>query len=124
MNKKIIIPLTVVILVIAAGFAWWQLSRRTTKPLGEPFRITMHLWPGYYHSYIAQEQGFFSDEGVNVELSLIEDIDANLKAFVDGQADAAFGLQSDAILLASKVIPKEKQQGIVDMLVELFCRFT
>jgi len=83
----------------------WQLSIRSTKPLREPFKITMHLWPGYYHSYIAQEQGFFSDEGVNVELTMIEDIDKNLKAFVEGKADAAFGLESDAILLVSKGIP-------------------
>ena len=101
-KKATVVGVVLVILVLVAGFAWWQLSLRATKPAGEPFRITMHLWPGYYHSYIAQEQGFFSDEEVNVELALLEDVDANLQAFVDGKADAAFGLQSDAILLASQ----------------------
>lgn len=77
----------------------------TSQQSGEPFKITMHLWPGYYHAFIAKEKGYFSDQGVNVELTIVEDIDANLQAFVDGKADAAFGLQSDAILLAAQGLP-------------------
>ena len=65
----------------------------------------MHKWPGYTHSYIAQEKGFFEDEGVNVELVLIENIDDNLQYFKAGKADAAFGLQSDAMLLSAEGIP-------------------
>ena len=68
-------------------------------------KITMHLWPGYFHSFIAQEKGFFEDEGVNVELVLIENIDDNLQFFKEGKADAAFGLQSDAMLLYSQGVP-------------------
>lgn len=93
--------LVAVILAGAVYLLQWGIS-----PLkGDPFKITMHLWPGYYHSFIAMEKGFFADEGVNVELAIVEDIDANLQAFVDGKADAAFGLQSDAILLAAEGIP-------------------
>ena len=55
-----------------------------------------------FSGYIAKEQGFFLEEGVNVEITLVEDIDANLQNFVAGKADAAFGLQSDAYLLASQ----------------------
>ena len=105
MNKKFISAFILLILVMVAGFTWWQVSLRATKPAGEPFRITMALYPGYYHSYIAQEQGFFRNEGVNVELTLREEVPASLQAFVDGKADAAFGLQSDAILLASQGVP-------------------
>jgi len=65
-------------------------------------KITMHKWPGYTHSYIAQEKGFFEDEGVNVELVLIENIDDSLQYFKAGKADAAFGLQSDAMLLSAE----------------------
>ncbi len=90
--------------VIVAG-AIYFLQSATSPPKGDPFKITMHLWPGYYHSFIAMEKGFFADEGVNVELAIVEDIDANLQAFVDGKADAAFGLQSDAMLLAARGIP-------------------
>jgi len=71
----------------------------------EPVKITMHKWPGYTHSYIAQEKGFFEDEGVNVELVLIENIDDSLQYFKEGKADAAFGLQSDAMLLSAAGVP-------------------
>lgn len=97
MKGKIIIS-TIVLAIIVVGIFMLQ-SNTEKKIIGKPLRVTLHLWPGYYHSFIAQEQGFFRDEGVNLELTLIEDVDANLKAFVDGRADAAFGLQSDAMLL-------------------------
>ncbi len=53
-----------------------------------------------YKSMIVAEGGppyRREEEGVNVELKIVEDIDANLQAFVDGKADAAFGLQSEAL---------------------------
>ncbi|MCH7867542.1 MAG: ABC transporter substrate-binding protein [Myxococcales bacterium] len=65
----------------------------------------MHLWPGYAHAYIAQEKGFFKEEGVEVELNLIEGVEDNLEHFREGNADAAFGLQSDAMLLSAQGIP-------------------
>jgi len=104
MNRKTIISISALLVVLIAVFAGWYTTiiTTTTTTLGEPFRLTQHLWPGYYHSYIAKDQGFFAEGGVNVEITLIEEIDANLQAFVDGKADAAFGLQSDAYLLASK----------------------
>ncbi len=105
MKKKSITAFVLLILVMVAGFTWWQVSLRATKPAGEPFRITIPLWAGHFHSFIAQEQGFFSDEGVNVELTLREDLDVSMQAFIDGKAEAAFGLQSDAILLASQGVP-------------------
>jgi len=103
MSKKIVIGI-IAVAVIIGGFIWLQ-NFTTTTSLGEPLKLTQHLWPGYYHSYIAKEQGFFEDEGVIVEITLVEDIDANLQSFVDGKADVAFGLQSDAYLLASKGVP-------------------
>jgi len=89
------------LVIIGVGIFMME-SNSEKKIVGKPLRVSMHRWPGYYHSFIAQEQGFFREEGVNVELTLIEDIDANLKAFIDGKSDAAFGLQSDAMLHFSK----------------------
>ena len=65
----------------------------------------MNLWPGFVHTYIAEEKGFFKEEGVEVELTLIEGIDDNLKHFQEGKADLAFGPQSDAMLLAARGVP-------------------
>jgi len=68
--------------------------------------ITMHKWPGYFHAFIAEEKGFFADEGVKVKLELYEGIDDSLKNFETNDfVDAAFGLQSDAMLLFAKGVP-------------------
>ena len=101
-KRNLIFVIAAVAVVAAGAFSLWP---ATPPPKGEPFKVTMHLWPGYYHSFIARDKGFFEEEGVNVELTIVEDIDANIQAFVDGKADAAFGLQSDAILLAAKGLP-------------------
>ena len=103
MNKKlfIIVGVTAVMIGISIFFSS-DIYQSTFQ--NESVKITMHKWPGYAHSYIAQEKGFFEDEGVNVELVLIENIDDNIQYFKDGKADAAFGLQSDAMLLSAEGI--------------------
>ncbi len=101
-NRNLIFAIAAFAVVAAGAYSLWPAA---SPPKGEPFKVTMHLWPGYYHSFIAREKGFFEEAGVNVELTIVEDIDANIQAFVDGKADAAFGLQSDAILLAARGLP-------------------
>ena len=103
MNKRLTFGIIVGISVLAAVvFLSSSIFQETLQQ--EPIKITMHLWPGYYHSFIAQERGFFQDEGVNVELVINENIDDSLQYFKEGKADAAFGLQSDAMLLAAQGI--------------------
>lgn len=102
LNKKL--PIIVVVVMIGISIFFSSYIYQSTFQ-NESVKITMHKWPGYAHSYIAQEKGFFEDEGVNVELVLIENIDDNLQYFKDGKADAAFGLQSDAMLLSAEGIP-------------------
>jgi len=93
----------VLVLAVGAGILVWQLVQDSMRR--DPIRLTMHLWPGYAHAYIAQEKGYFKEEGVDVELNLIEDIADNIKYFRDGNADALFGLQSDAMRLAAEGFP-------------------
>ena len=93
----------VLVLALGAGILLRQLISDSTQQI--PIRITMHLWPGYAHAYIAQEKGFFKEEGVEVKLDLIEEIDDNLKHFREDKLDAAFGLQSDAMLIAAQGVP-------------------
>ena len=104
MNKKLFIIVGVAAVMIGISIFFSSDIYQSTFQ-NEPVKITMHKWPGYAHSYIAQEKGFFEDEGVNVELVLIENIDDNLQYFKEGKADAAFGLQSDAMLLSAEGIP-------------------
>ena len=102
MNRNIAITAAVVIAFVIGTSIF--VSSDIYQPISQDnsVKITMHKWPGYFHSFIAEEKRFFAEEGVNVELQLIENIDDNLQVFKDGKADAAFGLQSDAMLLAAE----------------------
>jgi len=93
MNKNILFIILLVTILVISGCAKVVEEK-------EPIKLTMHLWPGYVHSYIAQEKGFFEEEGVEVELIINEDIQENINFFLNRRADLAFGLQSDAMKLA------------------------
>lgn len=61
MRKKATLVAVVLVIALAAGIKLWPFIPSSTSR--NPIRITMHLWPGYAHSYIAQEKGFFKEEG-------------------------------------------------------------
>ena len=54
----------------------------------EPLKIGHSTWVGYGPFYIAQEKGFFEEEGVSVELLVMEDVKTRLPAIAAGQVDA------------------------------------
>jgi len=104
LNKKLFIVVGVAAVMIGISiFFSSDIYQSTTQ--NNSVKITMHLWPGYFHSFIAEKKGFFEEEGVIVELIINENIDDNIQYFKEGKADAAFGLQSDAMLLAAEGIP-------------------
>ena len=63
----------------------------------EPLKVAHSTWVGYGPFYIAQEQGFFEDEGLEVELILMEDVKTRMPALAAGQIDAA-ATTVDAVL--------------------------
>ena len=70
MRKTATVVGIVLVIALTASISLWIFLRGSTSR--DPIRITMHLWPGYVHTYIAQEKGFFKEEGVEVALNLIE----------------------------------------------------
>ena len=55
----------------------------------EPLKVAHSTWVGYGPFYIAQEQGFFEDEGLEVKLILMEDVKTRMPALAAGRVDAA-----------------------------------
>lgn len=55
--------------------------------LAEPLRVAHSTWVGYGPFYIARDKGFFAEEGVEVELSIIEQTPMKMGAFNAGQID-------------------------------------
>lgn len=54
----------------------------------EPLRIGYSTWVGYGPFFIAQEQGYFAEEGVEVELVLVEDTSVRFAAMTAGDLQA------------------------------------
>ncbi len=61
----------------------------TTAVGAEPLKIAHSTWVGYGPFYIAQEKGFFEEEGLDVDLILMEDTKTRVPALAAGRIDAA-----------------------------------
>jgi NitT/TauT family transport system substrate-binding protein len=77
-GRSILIAGAILLGVMAAGSA-----------SAEPLKLGHSTWVGYGPLYIAQEKGFFADEGVEVELIVMEDPKIRFPALAAGQIDVA-----------------------------------
>ena len=104
MNKKIL-SLIVIIAAVAATFAWSkQIHKSNPQVLGiqktqSKLRLGVNTWVGYGPFWLAQDKGFFKDEGMEVEISVIED-SAQRKAAVLNKNIDALGDTVDLLVLA------------------------
>jgi len=55
--------------------------------MAEPLKLAHSTWVGYGPFYIAQEKGFFADEGVEIELSVMENTPLKMGALMAGRVD-------------------------------------
>jgi NitT/TauT family transport system substrate-binding protein len=55
----------------------------------EPLKLAHSTWVGYGPLYIAKEKGSFADEGLEVELIVMEDPKVRFPALAAGQIDVA-----------------------------------
>ena len=98
---RIIAVLAVIIFVFCAVTEFPEKARATEK---KPIKIAVLVWPGYAHSYIAQEKGFFAKYEVNVELILREGYIEVLDLCKNGEVDGVFTLLPDVVILNSEGI--------------------
>ena len=61
----------------------------TGSASAEPLKLGHSTWVGYGPLYIAKEKGFFDEEGVEVELIVMEDPKLRFPALAAGQIDVA-----------------------------------
>ncbi len=72
--------------LMAGAFALGILG--TGSASAEPLRLAFSTWVGYGPFYVAQEKGFFKDEGVDVKLIIIEDTKIRIPTLAAGKIDA------------------------------------
>jgi NitT/TauT family transport system substrate-binding protein len=84
----------------------------------EPLRISYFTWVGYGPLFVAQENGFFAEEGVEVELINIDDHTAAFSGLFAGQIDAIAAGTQDVLTFAAPdedrlvcVLPLDESRG-------------
>ena len=97
MNSKIIAAIAIAAIAIGfVGYSSLDVNQERTVD-DAPVRIAINVWPGYAHAFIAQEQGFFEKNGVDVELIFNEEYSDSQKLYNKKQVDGIFEVFSDTI---------------------------
>jgi NitT/TauT family transport system substrate-binding protein len=68
----------------------------------EPFEIVHTTWVGYGPFYLAQDLGYFKEEGVDVKLTTIEEKSLQMAAVMSGKVAAALGTVDEFLLYMNK----------------------
>lgn len=97
--KRIANLLTVLLIVyMAAGCAQQNQKQK------EPIKIGYDMWPGYACLFIAEVQGYFREEGLDIKTVKYLNYLEALSAFANGELDGHLGVFSDTIVQASSGI--------------------
>ena len=94
-----------VVIAFAVGISIFFSSGIVQETSQEPINIIMNVWPGYGYAVIADERGFFEDNGIQVNVKVVKEYPESLRRFLDDGYDGVFIVYSDVILLNSKGIP-------------------
>ncbi len=65
----------------------------------EPLRIGLDTWPGYEYLFLAQQEGFFEQEGVEVKLIQCPTLADSRRAFERAQLDVMAGTLIELLLV-------------------------
>ncbi|MCD1259755.1 ABC transporter substrate-binding protein [Paenibacillus athensensis] len=113
-NRKWIIGWTVAALLamLLSGCAGKPATEATgsgqnagTGASGEPIKLALSPWPGWFVWYLVKEKGFFEKHNVNVELVWFPVYSDSLAALSTGKVDANSQTLSDTLAPVSKGIP-------------------
>jgi len=70
----------------------------------EPLKIGLNVWPGYGAFFIADDKAFFKNEGVDVQLSIIDGDPEREASLASGRLDAIGMTLDNLVLLRSRGI--------------------
>jgi NitT/TauT family transport system substrate-binding protein len=71
----------------------------------KPLKLGLSAWPGWFPWYIAEEQGFFTQEGASVELEWFPVYSDSITALSAGQLDANSQTLSDTLGPLAEGVP-------------------
>lgn len=99
MNKKIVIPLVVILITAIGWYGYKNLTTTTTTTKLYPGKITIGyvVWPGYLGLYIAKEKGYFKESGLDVDIKAYPSLSEQFSAYVAVKDQGTTNLTLDAI---------------------------
>jgi NitT/TauT family transport system substrate-binding protein len=80
-SQRRFIVFLLIILFVFLGLACKQKTE-------EPFKLGLVTWVGFGPFYVAQEKGYYAEEGLKVEIQRIEEVGALRAALISGSLDA------------------------------------
>lgn len=104
MSKNLKIILAVFGLILALGLI---LYRYSMQPSSRPLHIALgfNTWVGYGPFYVADKKGFFTAEGLQVDLQRIEGTAERRAALIAGRLDALGTTIDDVAVGAEQAVP-------------------
>lgn len=106
MRQRVVFLMMALLLVftVVSGCTSKGATSTTTGKSGEPIKLALSPWPGWFVWYLVKEKGFFEKNGVNVDLVWFPVYSDSLSALASGKVDANSQTLSDTLAPASKGI--------------------
>ena len=102
-KRKITSYLIIAIITTICSNLLWVMTT-DTNAAGEPIKLGVKVWAPDFFSYLAQEKGFFEQNKVKVELTLVQDYQQILNNYTNGDFDGMIPVYSDLIYQNSQGI--------------------
>ncbi|MBF0428668.1 MAG: ABC transporter substrate-binding protein [Magnetococcales bacterium] len=102
-NRKILFISTVTLLVAGLLLRFLVLPNHPANH--PPLRLASNVWAGYAHLHIAKEKGIFTKNGVEVSITLNQEVSQSTNQFKTGEADGFFSALTDVVMLNATGIP-------------------
>ncbi|MHC0038078.1 ABC transporter substrate-binding protein [Pseudoneobacillus sp. C159] len=103
--KKWLMMFCSILLVFALTACGKEESTTTAKKSSEPLKVTLPTWTGYGPLFLAKEKGFFKENGIDVELSIVEGLGERKQALASGKIDGMATALDVQVTLAAADIP-------------------
>ena len=110
--EKIVAAIAVIVGLVLAAFGAWHLAGSPTTYSGTPESITIGYSP-FEHTallYVAEDQRFFSQNGLNITSRRYDSGVASLDGMLNGEADIAVGVTE--FPLVGRALQKERIRTI------------
>lgn len=110
------IAVALALLILAVGLAACGSKSDDTKGEPEPVSLDLDFYPNPDHAgiYMAQEEGFFAEAGLEVAISAPTDPSAPLKDVAAGRADLAITYEPELMLAHEKGLDLVAVAALVD----------